>query len=368
MSKYEVEVSREKFYEEVWNELPHRVSMKYGLAEIGISKVCNENNIPKPASSYWKKMNAGEKVWKQDLPEVKDPQPVKFRSKHERIGEEDPELLDLACSKIEFEHDPANKIIAPKELIDLHPVTIRTQKELKRSSKSYLGSKSTKNYPKIDVSDEAQYRALLVVDTLAKALEQRGYDASLPRFFDQEMKICITEDYDSKLKSGVKEKIKTDPYRDGYRIDDHERTLSGRLILSLEFNGYCGDGLQRNWKDRKKDKIEVLLNEFICGMIRQAAVLREWRLGHDRWHREYEERARRQEEAARQQAMRQAKREKLINDVGQWHQAALIRQFATAVEQQQVIIDPDMSIEDWFQWANAEADRIDPLSPNLKIK
>ncbi len=38
MGKVEVEVSREQFYEEVWSEPPYRVSMKYGLAEIGIRR------------------------------------------------------------------------------------------------------------------------------------------------------------------------------------------------------------------------------------------------------------------------------------------------------------------------------------------
>ena len=56
--------NRERLYEEVWLEPVLTVAKKYGLSDVGLSKVCKKLNIPRPGVGYWAKKAAGKPVGK----------------------------------------------------------------------------------------------------------------------------------------------------------------------------------------------------------------------------------------------------------------------------------------------------------------
>lgn len=360
MSNISLEVTRQQLYEQVWNEPAYKVAMRYGVSEMTISKVCDQNKIPKPSNSYRHRIAKGEQAWKADLPHRTDEQVIKITRRCEQIGKEDPDLLDKVCEIFAFEKNLENKIIVADELKNPHPIT----EELQEASKTAFVSNGGYYYIdaplKVIVTKQQLPRALRIIDTLCKAFEQRGYDLSNLSIFESDMTIELQEHYEAKLKSGVMEAIAASPDRYGYRYDDHERTPSGRLILSLEM-WRTGEGLKRNWKDGKTQKLEDLLNDFICGATRQAAVSREWSLERERWHREREEEKQRRKEEAERLAKEQARREKLHSDAQQWENAELLRRYIDAVTRKGKQADTDLSLKNWVEWATTEAQRIDPL-------
>ncbi|MEO8033056.1 MAG: hypothetical protein ABI837_01395 [Acidobacteriota bacterium] len=53
---------RERLYEEVWSEPTQKVAQKYGMSDVGLSKICKQLQIPKPPRGYWAKKQAGRPV------------------------------------------------------------------------------------------------------------------------------------------------------------------------------------------------------------------------------------------------------------------------------------------------------------------
>lgn len=53
---------REDLYELVWERPVTEVAMRFGISDVGLSKICRRANIPVPKRGYWAKMDAGEDV------------------------------------------------------------------------------------------------------------------------------------------------------------------------------------------------------------------------------------------------------------------------------------------------------------------
>ena len=53
---------RKDLYELVWERPVTEVAMRFGISDVGLSKICRRANIPVPKRGYWAKMDAGEYV------------------------------------------------------------------------------------------------------------------------------------------------------------------------------------------------------------------------------------------------------------------------------------------------------------------
>jgi len=42
------QISRKELYQEVWSTPMTKLAKKYGISDVGLAKVCNRNNIPRP--------------------------------------------------------------------------------------------------------------------------------------------------------------------------------------------------------------------------------------------------------------------------------------------------------------------------------
>jgi len=64
--------SRVELYNEVWNEPLVKLSLKYGISDVRLGKVCRKLRIPHPGRGYWAKTAVGQIVEQVGLPEFKD--------------------------------------------------------------------------------------------------------------------------------------------------------------------------------------------------------------------------------------------------------------------------------------------------------
>ena len=53
------DVSREQLYRELWSEPATIVAKRYGISDVGLTKVCRRYDIPKPGLGYWAKVKHG---------------------------------------------------------------------------------------------------------------------------------------------------------------------------------------------------------------------------------------------------------------------------------------------------------------------
>ena len=354
-----VKMTRNQLYAEVWAEPMTRLSKKYGLSDVGLAKVCKRNNIPRPPAGHWAKLAHGKKVKTIPLPKMDNETPIEFYAIFDNIGKEDPELPQKVHELIEFELNPVNTIVVPDRMGSPHPTTQKIRDGLQNGDVDYYKRINSACSPQIWVSKHLIPRALRVMDTLIKTLDERGFTEGI---FDQSVSYGIFEDLDSKLSEQAKRRIREtgQPHR---FESDYDRKPSGRLKLEVitRFT-FRGKGLQRNWIDGKTQKIEDCLNEFICGLIRWAAVGREQNLEWDRWKREREEQEQAERERAEREAARKARIDGLYTDADNWGQARQLREYIAAAAETNPFKKSKKELAEWEKWARAEADRLDPLT------
>jgi len=353
-------MSRQQLYDEVWEKPTYKVAMKYGLSDVGLAKICKRNNIPKPPLGYWAKLAHGHKVEQPELPQSEEEKPIAVKTMNARLGIEDPGLLERAEELVAYEKRDENKIVVPDELTKPHSIIVEAKRTLRSASKERDGLYYSACWPGIAVTKPLIPRALLIMDTLLKALEKRGYDLDEFKVVDEPATFRLQEYLQSTLTEYAKRnRQEGDFYRS---TSDYERLPSGRLQLHTPSPFiYSGDGLRQNWTDGKTQRVEYILNDFICGLIRRAAANREYRLEHEREEREWKAEQERREEIARQKAMERARKERLRSNAHAWEKSNILRRYIDAVLEKDGPIKPGSELEKWVAWARAEADEDDPL-------
>lgn len=218
-------------------------------------------------------------------------------------------------------------------------------------------------------------RALLVGDTLIKALERQGIKVwvdpeksrTLIGIGDTSLPIAISE-HVARTKHKVTaaeqkaiERWRRSPNRwgAGYHYPsppDYDYHPTGKLTISI------GIYPSRSWSDTPKTSLEQRLHQVVAGaldLIEEERIRTEeqerrrlaWQKAKDRYDRQVE---------LRKQELAQL--EKLKASAAQWLEAERLRQYIDAVEQS-AVSDGRTSEElaDWIAWARIKADCIDPL-------
>ena len=72
MATESVQISREELYELVWSEPGKVLANRFGISDVGLSKICKRHRIPRPPRGYWAKRQAGHKPTKRSGPQKLD--------------------------------------------------------------------------------------------------------------------------------------------------------------------------------------------------------------------------------------------------------------------------------------------------------
>lgn len=353
-----IKLTRQQLYDQVWSEPMTKLSKKYGLSDVGLAKVCKRNNIPRPPIGYWAKKIHGKSIDQIPLPPHAEEKPICFHAQFGGIGVEDPKLPDKVQRLIGYELDPSNLIAVPNRLSSPHTLTKKIRQNLEKGEPDRYDMINSACAPQIWVSKKTIPRALRIMDTLVKALDERGF---LCGIFEQPLSYGIFEVLNSEMSDYGKEQMKKERHPTRH-LFYYKRWASGRLKLAVITGmDWHGKGIQRNWTDGKNQRIENCLNEFICGLIRWAAIDQELHLRREREHKEYEEKERQRKERARRVAQEQARKDQLRADARAWERSKNLRCYIDAVIEKEGPIQPESELEKWVAWARAEADLDDPL-------
>jgi hypothetical protein len=137
-------------------------------------------------------------------------------------------------------------------------------------------------------------------------------------------------------------------------------------VLSMEIWSYAS-GLQKTWRDREGAHLEEQLPKCLAGMMRIALKERA-----ERDKREKEEQARQKRIDEVWAELRQIEKEErkiktLEREAIRWERAERIREYVKAVRQdtdRKTNSEEQARILEWVEWAERQADRIDPLMPS----
>jgi hypothetical protein len=367
----QVKFTREQLYKEVWNKPMASLAKEYGLSDTGLRKICKHLQIPLPPQGYFLRKRRGPAP---PLPPVTKGTPLFHVSFHchppahlQDAVAEVPLIPELA-----FEDDPANRVTVPPALELPHPLIRKSEQSLRKAKPDDDGRLSAqyRDGLHITVYPESVDRALLVMDTIIKAIINRGFAiaidpgnrATIMTILDEVIEVCLEErgqriDYEptpKELKKSERLKYRTYPL--------YKYISSGRLVIKAKTRI---DPWELVSSDKKKSRVEMYLNEVIARLVKYALSVRERRL-----RREQEERERREREEHRQEMRRLIELEKVklkeLNDeVDTWHKSQRIRKYLAAARQSAIEqhgkINPGSEMDEWLIWAEKQADRLDPL-------
>lgn len=368
-------LKREELYKMVWSEPVSKLARGYGLSDRGLGKICKRLEIPVPGRGYWQMKKKGLKMTAPPLQPTKKLNAtgtyIHKTSKPRREAKEDNET----CELITAEKMPENKITVPPSLDSPHPLIAMTRRSLIGAKVDARGLKKPRARGCLDihVGQDSIDRAMLIMDTLVKALETRGFNISVnkvPPFFtsvsvmDEVIKFALIEDLDRterKLTAAqIKEKEKH-PWMYSRQVYDY----SPNGILSLIIRNDDALNHRKTWSDGKKQRLEECLNSFVGGLIKTAIAIKHLRVERERRDREWQEERRKREEAERIWQEEQEKMKALDREIAAWQRSQQIRSYIDAVKkcgiQKYGEIKPESKLQQWLTWATKQADRLDPL-------
>lgn len=302
-------IRRRELYRLVWEQPVLRLAKTYGLSDVGLAKICRKHDISRPPRGYWAKLQHGQRPAQTPLPKHERDEEIKLRDL-DRDGAFD--LSEDTRQQIEAERQPAQRIEVAEDLRGCHKLVSRANQQMQSARTDEHKMILRPDEPVLDIrSSKANLRrALLILDAVLKAMEQRGYEvASGP---------TVTLD-DTPVRFSLSESLKTErkpredhdlngPYEFGHSRFDEKRVPSGQFTLEILSGGpYRTPGCQRTWRDTKTRRLEDRLNSFVAGLVQMAARVKE----HEEEQRRREEDRRQAERRRQEEAQRRAERRKL---------------------------------------------------------
>jgi hypothetical protein len=360
MNYTDYKISRDELYEKVWTKPMVEIAKEYEVSDKAIAKICDKLKVPVPGIGYWQKLEAGEKLERKRLPEIPPTHPTEHT-----IRKNEPsyafEISEEVSELIENEKDPANKIIVQEKRGSTHILIRRTEQSLEKSYRysNMLCSQQEEDILKILVSPNEKVRAFRILNTIIYELEKRGYLLYINRSF-----LCVKM-FGVELKCSLNERMKKARRKFESPYDrQYDYIPSGTLALSIE-HFYSDYPLARNFLDITSAKLENRLNEFIIALLIASQVY----IAKEK-HWEEERKIYREQERKRNEILEAIENEKkklrtLKNNVKSFHNSERIREYISRYKMK--LLDQNLTdeqkneINDYLEWAQKQADRIDPF-------
>ena len=344
MPKQQV-LTRNELYNKVWEKPMVQLAKEFGISDRGLAKICKKYDIPRPGLGYWAKLEFGKKVEKVPLPKNRELDKKSITINPFSIAV----LSQQSNRKSVYVKSPIP--ITTDITEKLHPVVAKALKKLLRPGKKVGFFDHRKTCFDISVSDSNIQRAMMVIDTIIKALENRGH----------QFKVTQEE------RDGYGgEKIKIEHCNFEIKGEKVSFSISEKLNGSLRFIVPNASYQKYSWTETKTKKIEDKVPQIIQGILKAANSFKKRRI--EAKHREIREAKERQKAWEREVRMRKEREEidNLMSQVDNWNKARSIRSYLRAVErfviQKRGGYDKGSEIDQWLTWAYDFAKKIDPLT------
>ncbi|MFI8888227.1 hypothetical protein [Streptomyces sp. NPDC053813] len=271
---------------------------------------------------------------------------------------------------------PVPTIDVPGILDRPHQLVRATRKALGRS-KTVVDTRRTPEVIPLHVSREQADRALRIVHALLAEAESRGYQVETRTDLERDQAVhqivivirghdfplAITEQTTKVLHEPTAQEIRQQQRNPWPRIPKYDHEFNGRLELGAP----AGSRYQHSYtyRDSARWTLESRLGHFLHDLEQRAAAAE---------HQQQEEELRKVEQRrrwyaavaqARERQVEHYRAEVLVEQVEAWHQADRIRAFCRAARTTTVGMSAAAEELEWLQWAEAYADRIDPLCAPL---
>lgn len=371
------ELTRKQLYELVWKKPIIHIAEEYGLSGRGLAKLCERNSIPVPPRGYWAREQAGQKLKRPPLitfPDTESNAAILIKQyklespQTEKKVEKKEELPFEILEAIKSEEYPANKIKVPKTLSSPHPIVARWIEEERWDKERTRSGLELELYGRIHTPNPLEKRRRILLSTIFKALEQRGFKIETDRYYQR--MFWVKTGWDAvcfELEERVRQyrHYYTEEERKKFSSWDSDRKWTQKREPTGKFRLIIR-GDTRGWEIQKFEEEDILIEEQL-NKIMVLFIKAVWERKKYRLEREAEENRRWEEQKARkaleeERKAEQERKEQLRQESLDWKEAQTIRDYVRAVEKAGGYNVDDF--KKWSEWALNCADELDPITSN----
>lgn len=373
---------RQVLFEQVWTRPLRTVAAEHGISDVALAKICKKLGVPTPGRGYWARLAAGKPAPRPDLPPLGPGQKERhvISRRHDPLN--DNTLSPEAAQLIAREADTEMDIVVPEALRRPHQWARASRPLLRKHASNPEAALLEAPCLDVRVSRSSLSRALLLIDTLLRALEKRGFEIHVTEpkrdardwrqsgpysapstttveILGVEVGFAIVERFTRRERKPAKAPSGTRSYS-WTPSPEYDRVATGRL--ALEITSPTLGAKRRTWCDGKRQKIENCLGDFVLAMIQCAERARLDREEEHRRKLAWEEADRRRKEEAKRQEELRARVEDLDRRVEAWEHGRRILAFVAALRersasgQSESVDTPDL--ESWIAWAEEHATKL----------
>ncbi|OAB46525.1 hypothetical protein [Paenibacillus antarcticus] len=361
-----IEYNRITLFEEVWNEPMTKVAGKYGVSNQDIKVQLEKLNVPTPSPGYWLQLRLGKVIDKPCLPEYTgaDTSVVSYddgffnriRKLNKKMDFSHFRSCDYINNDIE---EYCSILVVPDKLENPHlliqEILAKKKLEKKKFRRSY-----------IKTSDEQFGRALIILDTILKTVEQ--WEGTI-KITESAINVIIEKvEVKFEINENTKriEHIKTakellDAEKGRYSwIPEYDYVYSGELTLFID----TWHAPRQKWNDTPKRKIESIIGEIIGVIFITADNIKKFNEYHDKQERIREEKRIAKYELQKLKEHELNKTSELEEKAQDHKSAKIIREFIEEMIRSNLAANNEekQSLQAYIAWAKEKADWLDPLT------
>lgn len=351
-------LTREELYEQVWSEPMWTLAPRLGLSDVGLAKTCRRMKIPVPGRGYWAKKQAGYALRRTNLPKLSVAVAAALGTVSIRSVAAKRAARERRASLVEQEHPT---IVVADVLTDPHPLvahTIKSLRRLKPNREGVLPRTVTVDYLDVRVTLDTVDRAMLILDALIKALDERDVEISI----DVQSKTTSTRAHvlgemipfhiDEHLEQIEVEEQKRPRHQHEWTPTPEKRTVgSGELGFYIDVGWLHQEAgsIRKSWRDGNKQRLEDLLSKIVTGLFEAAKALKLDREVREEQERRWQEQRRRERRVAWEKNQEKRRREVLSEDIQSWRLLNELQAFSTA---RRAAGPPEDNAERWSAWSS----------------
>jgi hypothetical protein len=355
------------------------LAKRFGISDVGLAKTCRRHKIPRPHRGYWQQKQHGKTVRVVPLPPLKPddkhleavtltPSNRRRRAKEEETGP--------VAEQRKYEKD--HQILVPEYILHLHPLVREMQaycRGAERSRFTYRGQRQA-SQAAVDVAPDSLPRALRILDTLIRALEERDFPVTIDRESDALRAVVAVQDTTVGIRLEERRKqVEIAPSASDVVLSDaypwrsnprKEAQYTGKFALKIAED--WAKGVRRKWADGKTQRVEDCLNAFVVGLVQAAEAKKQAQAEWEEQQRRREEERRRRFEEERQRQEEARRGRQLEEEATAWAKAEQLRAYVAAVREhaeQAGGVEPESKVARWLAWAERYAEAADPLAARV---
>jgi hypothetical protein len=358
-------ITRKELYERVWAEPIQKLSKEYGLSDVGLAKICRRYEIPIPPRGHWAKKQAGKRVAQPPFPTQG---PKGYGDQIRLAGPPAPpappaEAPEPLHPLLAAESNPENEISVPDDLRIRHPMlrsTLEYWRLIRRSNHRW--DVPLPPHLVLNVSTEAQARALRLLQALFTALKHRSYELFAGERRQIQVKLLgeTCELFVRERQRRVR-RLPSPKTKGPSSVFESSRPFDLAHTGELEFRIEKRFGRQVV-RDGKGRHLETLLNEVVVCLLKAALAEKDYRAGQERARLAQVERERRQalvKQRAREERARAKRLEQLVAAADHHKQLTV---FAAELRDAVGDVEPSSELGRWLKWVDEYVDKANVLS------